>query len=140
MRKSRVVIAGLLAALAMGFGVSSASAAPGVCSSGYSCVWYYSHYNTLVGSGAESAVSLNSGNFPAAIANKSNSAWANGGSCNYTEFWTQYLQAGSKFTLYSQTRLGSNYRDPQLSNGAGFDGAGINFANDIASYRFTGCA
>lgn len=33
----------------------------------------------------------------------------------------------------------TNYRDPNLSNGAGHDGKGINFENDIQATWFTQC-
>lgn len=45
---------------------------------------------------------------------------------------------GKRFTLDSQATT-RNYRDPKLSNGAGFDGAGVSFDGQIRSYYFLNC-
>lgn len=67
--------------------------------------------------------------------NKASSAAANGNLCYRTRFYDYAGGAsGSYFELYSQTMVNSNYRDPNLRNGAGIGMHRDQNWNDRVSY------
>lgn len=74
--------------------------------------------------------------------NEASSAAAHGSSCAQSTFYTchkaLYPYSGNRFTLNSKHFYSSNYRDPNLSNGAG--GVYKDFENDIDASRFWGCS
>jgi len=78
------------------------------------------------------------------FANRADSVSVNGAQCKYTVFYRTWhiwdsRPIGKAFTLYSRQLMGMNYRDPNLSNGAGFDSNGSDVRNDIEATEFTGC-
>ncbi|MFI9486977.1 hypothetical protein ACIG47_11355 [Promicromonospora sp. NPDC052451] len=109
-------------------GVASAAE----CGSGYTCIWQNNDYG-----GDYNARSINSGDF--SLNNAASSAGANGATCRTSRFYDGTGQSGSYFTLSSAQLVGSNYQDPNLSNGVGNDGAGINWDNRVSSYQFLNC-
>ena len=75
------------------------------------------------------------------IDNKSKSAAANGASCSATYFYDFYRgRTGSYFILNSKTRIGTNFRDPDLSNGAGIGKYRYqNWENRVSNITFSDC-
>ncbi|MBI9115721.1 peptidase inhibitor family I36 protein [Sanguibacter suaedae] len=133
----RSLVALLASGLVAMTGTTSASAATGDCASGYACVWEHPQFGGRYFGTAKSKAALTS------LINVASSAAANGASCRYTRFYDDRTlnnePSGSYFTLYSKQLMGSNYRDPDLRNGAGLDGAGRNFDDTIEGVWFTGC-
>lgn len=80
------------------------------CALGWGCIWKNNNYGgTWDARQYNGVVSMTT----------SNSAWANGNSCHRTSFRTGPFDNNPYFILDSQTRIGTNYRDPNLANGAG---------------------
>ncbi|WP_250442643.1 peptidase inhibitor family I36 protein [Actinotalea sp. C106] len=138
--KRAAAAAALALGLAVGIG-SPASAAVAPCPSGYACGWDSTSY-----SGTYFASALNKTNWGRqGFGNRAESAAANGASCQFTRFYKSWNIVtndvyGDYFTLYSRQLLGSNYQDPNLSNGAGYDSAGEgSYANTLEAHWFTGC-
>lgn len=131
----------LVALIATGFVLAwSAPAQAGTenCSTGWSCVWEHKVYEGKVG-----AVTLNKNVVPY-VSNMGSSAAANGQTCRSTRFyetWSVWNQnvSGSYFTLDSKVLVGSNYRDPNLSNGAGYDGVGQNWEDRVSGIWHVKC-
>lgn len=121
-------------------GVSSAAiAGTENCSAGYSCLWSGTSYDGSVYGTARNATEVADW-----LREDGESASANGASCKSTRFydkwsWVSGAPAGSYFTLDSKTLVGSNYRDPNLANGVGYDGAGINWANKVGAVKHVAC-
>ncbi|QFU99828.1 hypothetical protein KDY119_03364 [Luteimicrobium xylanilyticum] len=120
-------------------GLSASAAGAATAPSGYMC-----GYEDQTYAGHDYCVSLDTVHW-AAFPNTASSAAANGKNCSWSRYWSGWgrltqAPAGDHFTLYSEVKVGENYRDPNLSNGAGFDGAGINFNDTIESSEFLKCA
>lgn len=80
------------------------------CALGWACIWKNSNYGgTWDANQYDGIVSMTT----------SNSAWANGNSCYRTSFRTGPFDYNPYFILDSQTKIKTNYRDPNLTNGAG---------------------
>lgn len=105
------------------------------CALGWGCLWQGSNYS------GKWAANQYDGFVNTTV---SNSAWANGNSCHRTSFRTGSGSTNHFFILDSQTRIGSNYRDPNLSNGAGRGQySGENWKDRVRYIRFydgTNCA
>jgi hypothetical protein len=132
---SMVLGVGLLAA-PFAIGVESAGAA--TAPSGYMC-----GYDGQTYAGSNYCLANDTVHWTA-FANKASSAAANGANCEYSRYWSGWnIITGEPehdyFTLYSEQMTHRNYRDPNLSNGAGFDGAGTNFNNTIEASQFLMC-
>lgn len=142
MRRFVTGLASVLLALATVGGVAQ-SASAATAPSGYACG--YDLNQGWSAGGDYYCTQKNMSNWwGTGMNNRSSSAAANGASCKYTRYYKSWdfttdSVYGSYFTLYSEQLMGSNYRDPDLSNGAGFDGAGQNFNNTIEGTWFTGC-
>jgi hypothetical protein len=130
---SKVIRFGLAALTAVGLTTGLAGVANAAeCGAGYTCIWQNNDY-----AGSYNWRSYTSGNF--SLSNAASSAGANGQSCTWSRFYDGVGQSGGWFTLYSATRVGSNYQDPYLANGVGYDGAGVNWDNRVSSYLFLNC-
>ncbi|WP_164984152.1 peptidase inhibitor family I36 protein [Oerskovia turbata] len=142
--KLRSLAAVLLAAV-FGLGGVAAAQAATPCYSGTACLWQHSGYG-----GTKYSVSANWGSYyNTVMLNAASSAAANGAGCKKTRFYED-VNAGEDvtrpwyFQLYSQQRLGYNYQDPDLKNGAGIggwpSGPGGNGWNDtVEGWRFVEC-
>ena len=142
-RTLRFVVVGMLASLLMGTGVTAAQAGTGYCALGSACAWKDASYE-----GGLHRTEINISLYWDVWFNDvTTSVAANGRSCNYTRFYADtYLTvrgndagSGNWFTLYSKTRMGQNYQDPNLTNGAGFDGTGTDWNDKVSAITFTGC-
>lgn len=131
----------LLLATAMLFaGGVAAQAVPGKCDLGYSCLWMERTYE-----GTSYGTERSKTKVADWLYKLGNSAGANGRACDHTRYYESWSYttgnpSGKYFTLYSEHRIGSNYRDPNLSNGAGFDGTGINWANRVGAVAHMKCS
>jgi hypothetical protein len=122
---------------------ASAVSSPDV---GYACVWvghsgWKSGAKASCGSGKPTPD--NTEYYGSFTIKTNDSAWANGKSCFYTRFGIstvipEDVTTKGTFTLYSQYKAGYNYRDPDLTNGAGFDST-ESFTDRVRSFRFNGC-
>ncbi len=92
-----------------GLGITSSAAAS--CTLGDACTWTSSSYT-----GTQSSYGYDQWT----TTNYSNSVWARGYLCEKTSFRTGNSSSDSYFTLYSHYHYGKNYRDANLSDGAGF--------------------
>lgn len=72
------------------------------------------------------------------INNQGKSAAANGATCKKTRFYDYtWGNSGSFFILHSESIVGTNYRDPDLSNGAGVgDYAHENWENRVSRITY----
>ena len=106
-----------------------ASAGTGACQLGYACIWEHNDYEGL------SYGKRYNGPVVSSINNMASSATANGNLCHRTRYY-DYAggPSGSYFELYSQTMVNSNYRDPNLRNGAGIGAYRDQNWNDRVSY------
>lgn len=129
--------------LALGFALPVATAAQagdGLCASGYAC-----GYDSISYDGAAMGTQKGSSNWANnGFSDRADSASTNGAACKYTDFYDTWglldsVPSGMLFTLYSRQKVGSNYRDPNLSNGAGFNSAGTDIRNRIGASVFWGC-
>ncbi|WP_338022167.1 peptidase inhibitor family I36 protein [Arcanobacterium pluranimalium] len=118
-----------------------ASAGTGNCKAGASCLWTQNDYNGGFAYNEDHSSPVYSG-----INNRANSVVANGASCPVTAFYDyRDGNSGSYFMLYSRTRIGSNYQDPNLSNGAGVgpeeypEWASENWSNRISRVTYMHC-
>lgn len=110
-----------------------------MCGSGYACGYEHLSFDGGMFGSAMSEFNWGSVGF----GNTATSVSANGGSCKYTRYYVSWdpifgKPSGTYFTLNSRQLVGTNYRDPDLRNGAG-DKPGINFNDDIEATKFTGC-
>lgn len=129
----RVAIVGAVV-LGASLGLATTASAAVECSSGYACIWEHDSY-----SGQYHFRSVTSGDYTT-LSNAASSAGANGTECARTRFYDLAGHtSGDYFTLYSATQVGTNYQDPNLTNGVGFDGAGENWDNRVSSHLFVGC-
>lgn len=139
MKKSRlsiIVAAGSAVLLsAVGF-VAPAWAGSGACQRGYACLWEDGDYEGL------SYGKQYNGTVVSTMNNKASSATANGNLCLRTRFYDNSGgPSGSYFELYSQTQMATNYRDPNLKNGAGLGPyKGQNWDNRVSYIYFLGGA
>lgn len=132
----RFVTAAILSTLAISGAAISAQAA--TCQSGYACFFADLSYT-----GTRWTKAANSGNLRGSAANnQATSIAANGGQCYATRFYDSGDLGGSYLILWSEQIKGSNYRDPDLRNGAGVGPAAyrtMNYDDRISGWKFTGC-
>ncbi len=134
----RLALVGVIAVGTLGVGASVASAADSNCPLGAACA-----FDGYAYSGPTVVTAYNNTNLWGTSYNDdASSAAANGRNCKYSRFYadTTYSSGGSGpyFTLYSKYKLGYNYQDPDLSNGAGYNGSG-NWDNRVSAIEFAGC-
>ncbi|WP_346727644.1 peptidase inhibitor family I36 protein [Mobiluncus mulieris] len=104
------------------------------CPRGYACLWQYKDYRGYPWNTSSHRATVG-GN----LNNNSNSAAANG-RCKKTYFYDNDDLTGHYFYLASQHRVGGNYQDPFLRNGAGKGPfAHENWENRIGSIKFDDC-
>ncbi|TBW20871.1 hypothetical protein EZJ44_08055 [Arcanobacterium bovis] len=125
-----------LAATSLVVAAPIASAGTGACPLGASCVWIHYNYDGIAGENYSHSSPVH-----ASRDNNTKSAAANGKSCYATHFYDyRWGNSGSYFTLYSKYMKGSNYQDPNLSNGAGVGPyANENWADRISRVTYDGC-
>lgn len=138
MKKAMRVLAAVVLAAGAGLVPAAGAQAAGDCWSGYACGYEHLDYTGAVYGTALTTQRWSSGDF----ANVATGASANGASCKATRFYRSYdytkLQPyGDYFTLQSQQRVGSNWKDPDLRNGAG--GSSGDWNDDIEATRFVLC-
>ncbi|AWE43217.1 hypothetical protein DDD63_11210 [Actinobaculum sp. 313] len=139
MKVLRKWLAAPLATLMLLSGLSlaapAAQAAPG-CASGWACVWQsYSYTGQWAAAKSDGPLSVTSDKNGVAKT-KSASAWANGRLCKHSYFQDG---KGKSFRLDSEQLVRTNYRDPNLSNGAGKGTyAGENWNDRVRSVVFSG--
>lgn len=138
MKVLRKWLAAPLATLMLLSGLSLAAPAAQAdsgCASGWACVWNrYSYTGAWAANDRDGALRITSDKAGVAKT-KSASAWANGKNCYQTYF---YDSAGQYFILDSEQVRGYNYRDPNLSNGAGTGRyAGQNWNDRVRRVVFT---
>ncbi len=138
--RARLALGVLLLAGLSVTGAGVAQASDGLCASGYACGYDgYSYGDPYYGTSyTERNWNL------ASFGNVAGSVSANGASCKYTRYYKSWNYItnhvyGDYFTMYSRQLMGYNYRDPNLTNGAGYDGTG-NWDNTIEGTLFTGCS
>ncbi len=133
-------LATLMLLSGLSFAAPAAQAAPS-CASGWACVWQsYSYTGQWAANDRDGALRITSDKAGVAKT-KSNSAWANGKVCSSTYFRDRQPKDknGNYFTLNSQQVVNSNYRDPNLSNGAGTGkDSGQNWQNRVRYVVFDG--
>ncbi|WP_448062439.1 peptidase inhibitor family I36 protein [Cellulomonas hominis] len=124
--------------LLLGLGVAPAQAGTGLCDSGYACVYQDLSYDGGLYGSAQNTTSF-WGNLK--WNDKATSASVNGAGCRSTRFHehADSRPYGAYFTLNSRQLVGSNYRDPDLRNGAGYDGTGVNWNDRISGFQFVDC-
>ncbi|MGV9182753.1 peptidase inhibitor family I36 protein [Arcanobacterium canis] len=116
-----------------------ASAGTGECKLGYACLWENRSFDgRSYGKNRDGAVTPS-------MNNRASSAAANGNVCYATRFYDYANPVGGGFfILWSETKKGKNYKDPNLSNGAGWDVYGNlvkdNWEDRISYIMFTGGA
>ena len=131
------------AVLATGLAIPLATASDagdGLCDSGFACGYDSTSYDGAVFGTAKNLSDWGTQGF----ANRAESVSVNGAECKYTVFyrtwhWWDSRPIGKAFTLYSRQLMKKNYRDPNLSNGAGYDSDGSSVNNDVEATEFTGC-
>lgn len=131
-------VAAVVAVLS-GFGASAAYAGDGLCNAGYMCIYKNEVYDVVKGT-AKSSMDLWGDGWN----DIASSVSVNGTSCRYSIFYEHTSGSygyGETFTMYSRTLMGYNYRDPALSNGAGFDGVNEgSWDNRISYAQFSFCS
>jgi len=140
MKVLRKWLAAPLATLMLLSGLSlaapAAQAAPG-CTLGWACVWRDANYGGPWAAAPADGFLSKASDKGGTAKYQSNSAWANGNACHRTSFRTGSRNGDKFFILDSETRVGSNYRDPNLANGAGRgDYSGENWKNRVRYIRF----
>lgn len=123
-----------IAALAV-VGLAAPASAAEDCKVGYWCGWVDINYSGQVRGSSYNKYAAEG----AWINNKMSSASANGKSCWYTYFYDAGDWTGAHYTLYSKTGMGYNFKDPDLRNGAGFDGSNTNWNDRVSSVQFGYC-
>lgn len=131
-----LMVAGFVGAVAPG---ASAAAGDGLCDSGYNCIYKDLSYQGGVLGSKKISKSL-WGNF--AWNDKATSVSANGASCRLSNFYenaraSDGAPSGDSFQIYSRSLMGSNFRDPDLRNGAG--NRTDNWNDRISGFTFSGC-
>jgi len=128
-----VPLAAILCFGGMGIIGPAAQAGTGACTLGYACLWQNNDYNgTDYGK-------LYNGSVVSTMDNKASSAASNGKTCSKTRFYDSSNGTGKYFELSSQYLVGSNYRDPNLSNGAGVGPySGENWSDRVSYIAFSG--
>ncbi len=139
-RAVRLILTGVLGAGMIVPLASVATAGDGLCDSGFACGYDSTSYNGAMFGTAQNLSDWKNQGF----GNRADSVSANGAQCRYTVYyrtwhWWDSRPIGKAFTLYSRQLEGRNYRDPNLSNGAGYDSDGSDVRNDIEATEFTGC-
>jgi peptidase inhibitor family I36 len=139
-KKSRVVAVGLLLAGMMGATAQSASAGDGLCDLSFSCIYQDLNYDGGVLGSAMSSKSL-WGNLK--WNDKATSLSANGQQCKYTNYFehasnTNGAPYGDAIQMFSRSLMGTNYRDPDLQNGAG-NRTGQDWNDRISGFTHSGC-
>lgn len=139
-KKTRLLAVGILLAGMMGATMQSAAAGDGLCDLGFSCIYKDLSYNGGVLGSAQSSKSL-WGNL--SWNDQATSLSANGQTCKYTNYYehasdTNGAPYGDAITMYSRTLMGTNYRDPDLRNGAG-NRAGEPWNDRISGFTHWGC-
>lgn len=115
---------------------SGSAQAAGDCDLGYACGYENASYGGASYGTARTTTPWTS------LINRASSASANGASCENANYYDTYSSltgniSGFAFTLNSRSLMAANYRDPNLSNGAG--GSGSNWNDRIEATTFTGC-
>lgn len=134
-----ILVFGLSLAALMGasvLGVPNANAAAN-CGTGYACIWQDNNYTGQhYWKQVRQAQAV-----PSTINNMASSAAANGGTFPCTYFYDfAYQNSGSFFVLWSRTLKATNYQDPNLSNGAGFQANyNENWDNRVSRIVFGAC-
>ncbi|WP_231957959.1 peptidase inhibitor family I36 protein [Arcanobacterium haemolyticum] len=138
MMKSRKVLGSLMAVLALGgtsfvATIPAAEASDSSCPVGASCVWTGKGYTGIKGRNYDHSSPVHE-----SINNQGKSAAANGATCKKTRFYDYtWGNSGSFFILHSESIVGTNYRDPDLSNGAGVgDYAHENWENRVSRITY----
>lgn len=114
--------------------VSIPAQAAGDCKSGYACIWEHDSYSGRSYGGSVA------GPVASTINNMASSASANGARCTTARYYDSgSTNSGSYFDLYSRQLMGYNYRDPNLTNGAGYGPyATQNWDNRVSRIIFLG--
>jgi hypothetical protein len=141
MKLGRLV--GALAVTVAFVGVGIAPASAYTCNSGMMCLWKDRSYSGTIIGRSGTVGSLGG----TALDNAASSAATNGKSCRKTWWaggYTNPTWDAYGFALWSEQLTGSNYRDPNLSNGAGFyedapRGYNQNMEDYISSWQFIDC-
>lgn len=133
MKKLSAAVGGAALVLAGMTMVAPAYAGSPTCPLGYGCLWDFEDY------GGFAYQQQYPGAVRSDVDNRANSAKANGNRCNTTRFYDNRTKTGKYFVMYSATRIGRNYQDPNLANGAG-EGpyAGENWNNRVSYVWFGG--
>lgn len=136
----RGIIATMLAIAVLISGGVAAQAGAGKCDLSYSCLWLDRSYDGKSYGTARTKTQVTA----AALRKEASSAGANGQTCAGTRFYEGWNlingnPKGKYFTLFSETLLKKNYRDPNLSNGAGTDGVGINWEDRVDAIQHIDC-
>lgn len=137
---TRLVVVGVLAIGITAPLAGAAQAGTGLCNSGFACGYDKTNYDGDMYGTAKNSYDWKLVGF----ANRADSVSVNGASCKYTDFydtwhWWDTAPIGKLFTLYSRQLMGSNYRDPNLANGAGYNSSGKDIRNRIDATVFWGC-
>lgn len=116
----------------------AAQAGDGLCASGHMCIYVDLSYDGTMRGFSNNRLSWEG----YALNNTATSTSANGGTCSRSYYWDAGNWSGDYFYLNSRTLVGSNYRDPDLRNGAGVGtwSAGHNADDKISSANFSSCA
>lgn len=138
-RVTRGTAIAALVGAALAMGVTPATAGDGLCSTGYVCGYDHPSYDGALFGTQKVTSNWNYQGF----GDRASSVSANGATCKYSTFhkdWNILWNApsGDSFQLYSRTLLKTNYRDPDLRNGAG-NRPGVDFDDKISGTTFTGC-
>lgn len=139
----RTVRLAVASVLAIGLALPAATAAnagDGLCASGYACGYDSVDYNGDYYGTAKDSFDWALVGF----SDRADSASVNGRVCKYTDFydtWHSWDSApiGKLFTLYSRQIMKSNYRDRDLSKGAGYNSSGTDIRNRVGATVFWGC-
>ncbi len=115
-----------------------ASAGTENCSRGYACGW-----DSLTYEGTSFGSTYTEG-WWSPFLNRASSVAANGTTCKSTRFYKSWNHMtghvyGDYFTLHSKTLVGSNFRDPDLRNGAGDRTGETGWDNTIEATKFVLC-
>ncbi|GIG19695.1 hypothetical protein Cch01nite_04190 [Cellulomonas chitinilytica] len=127
-----------------GFGVLAvapvAQAYDGLCDSGYMCLYTDAGYGGTLRGFSNSKLSFAGG---AWLNDKTSSASANGGSCHRSYYINRddWVLNDGYFYLNSRQLDNMNYRDPDLTNGAGVGSwaAPANANDQVSSAQFSDC-
>ena len=136
-RTIALLSAGLLLSVGAVVGVATPATAvnTGDCPKGYWCAWWDIGYSNLLGQRSETTWNMS----PTAN-DQASAIAANGGFCKATRFYEHTNRGGKYIELYSQSLKGTNYKDPDLRNGAGISPYATENWNDrISSVMFTQC-